>query len=495
MKRLVQNKLEPKRIDLDLLMRILSILSETRGTRQRIWLIVAAISLSSMLMMPIVGNAYAPMAYERNQNPNASERGRGDDNADLVTIPKPKNPKIPDRYIVVLKEEVPSAAAVAEEMAKRHELEIGSKFENAIKGFSAIIPKQALDKVKADPRVKYVEEDQIVEAFDVQKEVFQTLPITIESHNMQPVPTGINRIDADLSSTARINGFDERVNVDIAIIDTGIDRFHPDLNVVRGVTCLGTGFPGGHDDNGHGTHVAGIAGAKDNNIGVVGVAPGAKLWAIKVLNFFGSGSISCVIAGVDYVTANADQIDIANMSLGCECHSNALHEAIKNSVAKGVTYVVAAGNSAKDAMSFEPANYSVAIDGVITVSAIADSDGRCGSLGPATPYGTDDTFAGFSNFGKAVTVAAPGVNILSTFLAGTYMKLSGTSMATPHVTGAAALYMANNIDASPSQVKQALINNAVSQDKQCDVNLNDGNGGFAGDNDGFNESLVYARNL
>lgn len=468
---------------------------ETRETSQRIWLIVAAVSLSSLLMMPILGNAYTHTAYDINQNSNASDKGRGNNNADLVTTPKPKNPKIPNSYIVVLKDEVSNPAGVAEEMVKKHALELGPKFEHAIKGFGAIIPEKALSEIKADPRVKYVEEDQIVEAFDVQKEAFQGLPITIESHNMQPVPTGINRIDADLSSTARINGFDERVNVDIAIIDTGIDRFHPDLNVVRGVTCLGAGFTGGYDDNGHGTHVAGIAAAKDNDIGVVGVAPGAKLWAIKVLNFFGSGSISCVIAGVDYVTAHADEIEIANMSLGCECHSDALHEAIKNSVAKGITYVVAAGNSAKDAMSFEPANYSMTIDGVITVSAMADSDGKCGSLGPATPYGADDTFASFSNFGNAVTIAAPGVNILSTFLFGTYVKLSGTSMATPHVTGAAALYMANNIDASPSQVKQALINNAVSQDKQCDVNLNDGNGGFAGDNDGFKESLVYARNL
>src|SRR3989454_1093227 len=130
----------------------------------------------------------------------------------------------------------------------------------------------------------------------------------------QPFPTGIRRIGADVSPAARIDGIDERVNADIAIIDTGIDLTHPDLNVYRNVSFV-SGTTSGNDDNGHGTHVAGIAAALDNNIGVVGVAPGARLWAVKVLNSDAWGAVSDVISGVDYVTEHAGEIEVANMSL------------------------------------------------------------------------------------------------------------------------------------------------------------------------------------
>jgi subtilisin family serine protease len=247
---------------------------------------------------------------------------------------------------------------------------------------------------------------------------------------------------------------------------------HPDLNVYRDVTFV-PGTTSGNDDNGHGTHVAGIAAAKDNNEGVVGVDPGARLWAVKVLDSTGAGSISDIIAGIDYVTQHANEIGVANLSFGCRCHSNALDIAIHNSVAAGITFVVAAGNSAADAESFSPASNP----DVITVAAIADSDGRCGGLGPATKYGNDDSFATFSNFGSVVDIAAPGVNILSTYKGGLYATFSGTSMAAPHVTGAAALYKSTHIGASPFTVKQALMTTGSTPATVCDGN---GHGYFSG---------------
>ncbi|MGI0010523.1 MAG: S8 family peptidase [Nitrosopumilaceae archaeon] len=397
--------------------------------------------------------------------------------------------RIPNQYIVVLKNNAADPETVAKDMALAHGLGLGSIYGHALKGFSAVIPDSVLEKVRNDPRVSFVEQDQLVETFVLQPfhhqpghEGGKSRPAPTQPS--ETTPTGINRIDAE-RSIART------VDVDIAIIDTGIDLKHPDLNVLRGVTCSGAGAPGGNDDNGHGTHVAGTAAAKDNDIGVVGVASSAKLWAVKVLDKSGSGTISCVIAGIDYVTANAAEIEVANMSLGCACSTEAGDIAINNSVAAGVTYAVAAGNSAKNVSGFWPASNP----NVITVSAIADSDGRCGGLGDATNYGVDDTFATFSNFGVGVDLAAPGVNILSTYKGQTYKILSGTSMASPHVAGAAGLYKASNSGASPAQIQDALTTLGILQTKACDTTLNNGNGGFTLDPDAFPEPLVYTASL
>lgn len=399
--------------------------------------------------------------------------------------------KIPAQYIVVLRNDVTDPATAAEDIAQKHGLALGLVYKHALKGFSAKIPAQVLDKLESDARVSYVEQDQLVQAFILQPQHHQSgheggqgKPAGTTTQPAEVIPTGINRIDAERS-------IERTVDVDIAIIDTGIDLKHPDLNVVRGVTCSGAGKPGGNDDNGHGTHVAGTAAAKDNAIGVVGVAPGAKLWAVKVLDKFGSGTISCVIAGVDYVTANAAEIEVANMSLGCRCHSDALHTAVKNSVAAGVTYTVAAGNSASDVKDFDPASYPE----VITVSAIADSDGKCGGQGTATNYGADDTFATFSNFGSGVDLAASGVDIFSTYKGQGYATASGTSMASPHVAGVAGLYKASNPSVSPAGVQNALVTSGIPQTQVCDTALNNGAGGFTADPDASPEPLVYAGSL
>lgn len=389
-------------------------------------------------------------------------------NVDINAIPQNKQQIIDDNYIVVFNDDVEDVEIKATKMAEEHGILIKHVYKHALKGFSAMIPPHKIDKIKNDPMVRFVEQDKMVQAFQ----------------SSQIIPTGINRIDAERTVK-------RTVNVDIAVIDTGIDKKHPDLYVYKGVTCLGAGRPGGNDDNGHGTHVAGIAAAKDNDIGVVGVAPGARLWSVKVLDKYGSGTLSCVIAGIDYVTQHADEIEVANMSLGCRCSTPAGDTALNSSVAAGVTYIVAAGNEASDVKDFWPASNP----NVITVSAIADSDGRCGSLGSNTIYGGDDTFANFSNYGSGVDIAAPGVYIYSTYKGGKYATMSGTSMASPHVAGAAALYKASNQSATPSEVKDYLIANGIPQDQQCDISTNNGRGGFTGDNDAYKERLVYAGNL
>jgi subtilisin len=257
--------------------------------------------------------------------------------------------------------------------------------------------------------------------------------------------------------------------VGVAVIDTGIDLSHPDLSPVNnGTNCI-TPTANANDDNGHGSHVAGTIAARDNDIGVVGVAPGASLYAVKVLDSAGGGAWSSVICGIDWVTANAGTIQVANLSLGgralkppsptsnsnCTNRDNdALHYAICKSAKAGITYAVAAGNSSQDASRFVPAAYSE----VITVSALADFNGAAGGGAAATCRSdVDDTFADFSNYGQPVAIAAPGVCIRSTWMNGGYETISGTSMATPHVAGAAALYQAVNRGATPEQVKAGLI--------------------------------------
>jgi subtilisin family serine protease len=280
--------------------------------------------------------------------------------------------------------------------------------------------------------------------------------------------TGVERIKA-------MNKPNKGAGVNVAVIDTGIDLTHPDLapNIVGGMNCSSGGKRNYDDGHGHGTHVAGIIAALDNGIGVVGVAPDAKLWSVRVLNDQGIGLTSDVACGIDFVDskspAKGGPIQVANMSLGGlgyddgNCgytNGDPMHQAICRAVADGVTFAVAAGNSSWDLsqqLTFVPASYNE----VVTVSALTDTNGQpCGGGGP-TAYGSDDTFAAFSNYATSTgelnhLIGAPGVNIYSTYLGGTYKTLSGTSMASPHVAGAAALYVATHPGASPATVRDAL---------------------------------------
>lgn len=367
----------------------------------------------------------------------------------------------PARYIVVLKDSVSDPGSVASEHSRDHGAQVSHVYRFALKGYAAAMSSTAVERIRADGRVAYVSADGEVAAThhrDWHNNGGEEEPAPEPS---QTTPTGIDRIDGELSSTTSGDGTGS-VTVDVAVIDTGIDLDHPDLNVYSagGRNCsTGNSFD---DGNGHGTHVAGTIGAKDDAGGVVGVAPGARVWPVRVLNNAGSGSWSSVICGVDWVTAHASEIEVANMSLGGSgsepsasgCSTgDALHDAICNSVGAGVTYAVAAGNSSDDAKNHVPAAY----DEVITVSALADFDGLAGGLGsPTCRSDEDDTFANFSNFGADVDLIAPGVCIESTWKGGGYNTISGTSMASPHVAGAAALYAANNPGASPTSVLSAL---------------------------------------
>lgn len=368
---------------------------------------------------------------------------------------------IPHQYIVVLKNGVTeSAQSIAQQAVSRGGI-VPFVYNNAIKGFAIkIANKLVLNSILSNPSVDFVEPDIKVQAFS------------------QGVSSGYSRVGGPLSS---INGSHPRaVNAAIAIIDTGIDFTHPELNVYRQVSFV-PGASTANDDNGHGTAVAGIV-AAEGNVGAVGIAPGARLWAIKVLDKSGTGSMSSIIEGIDYVTQNAGQIDAANLSFGCKCNSSALDTAINNSVAAGVTFVVAAGNAGEDSSLWSPASNP----NVISVAALADSDGKCGGLGPPTPYGPDDSLAIFSDFGTKVTIAAPGVNIHTTYIGSAYATLSGTSVAAPFVTGAAALYHSLHPTTSPAQVRSALVSLGSTASTVCN---GDGHGYF--NNPHGNEPVLY----
>ena len=346
---------------------------------------------------------------------------------------------IRDRYIVILNDDA-EPWSVANEMALERGLAISNVYGNAVNGFSATIPKGQLDKVYSDSRVKYIEQDAIVTIYKKPTDKpgnggndgggDTTTPSQI-------TPTGISLIKATTSGT---------VDVNVAVIDTGIDTNHPDLNVVGGENFVFRGKNTFDDGNGHGTHVAGTIAAIDNNQGVIGVVPGANLYSVRVLDNSGSGSYSGVIAGIDWVAANADIIDVANMSLGGSA-SQAINDAVEAAIMAGVVFVVAAGNETTDACSKSPAS----APNVITVSALDDRNGALDA---------SDSFASFSNYGSCVDMVAPGVYIESTWKGGGYESISGTSMASPHVAGAAALYIANNPDVNltPAQVSSFLIN-------------------------------------
>ncbi|MBE0688484.1 MAG: S8 family serine peptidase [Anaerolineaceae bacterium] len=343
-----------------------------------------------------------------------------------------------ESYIIVFKDTVNPGVEVPE-FAKAYGLQPGFVYEHALKGMSAMIPDGRLVALQHDPRVAYVERD-------------------LEHHiEAQTAPTGIQRIFADENSTIDIDGADDyRVDVDVAVIDTGIDFQHPDLNVAGGVNCTVSIFsprcdPGGDDDHYHGTHVAGTIGAIDNGSGVVGVAPGARLWAVKVLNKRGSGYSSWIVAGIDWVAANAATIEVANMSLGGSGFSQAEYDAIQGAVNKGVAFAVAAGNEDDDANNYSPGGFV----NVLSVSALADFNGLPGGGAAYTCRAdVDDTLADFSNWGPEVDIAAPGVCILSTYPLekGEYGTISGTSMASPHVAGALALLASRNNPANATDV-------------------------------------------
>jgi len=314
-------------------------------------------------------------------------------------------------------------AGAVQFLERRHAFRSEHVYSAAIRGFSARLNARQIADLEDDPMVSHVELDGTM------------------SIGAQTLPWGIDAVEADLSSTLAGNGSGGVPNVDVYIIDTGIDTSHADLNVVGHVR-----FASGPntDCHGHGTHVAGTVAASDNNLDVVGVAPGARLTGVKVLGCGGTGSTSGVMKGVDWVTANAVKPAVANLSLGGSA-STALDNAIKASADIGVFYSIAAGNSGANACSYSPARAGTH-NGVMTTAAV-DSANR---------------EASWSNYGTCVDVWAPGVSILSTKKGGGTTTMSGTSMAAPHVGGTGALYLSSHTNESAATVEAQLKGDAVS---------------------------------
>jgi subtilisin family serine protease len=366
-------------------------------------------------------------------------------------------------YLVQLRVPGPSDAAAASTLGALEAglgLRVRKVYRHALQGFAADLTPAQVRALRSNPRVGAIQEDRIVSLSPLSLQA-RVVSVAKVPRKRQVVPTGIQRCGAAQSATARINGIEDAMDVDVAVVDTGIDPKHPDLNLAGSVN-FATGKAG--DPNGHGTHVGGIIGARDNGIGVVGVAPGARLWSVRVLNKKGLGSWSDIIDGLDWIAARADQIEVANLSLSDDASADnpVIQAAFDGLVARGVTVVVAAGNAdatgIKQASQTIPARY----DSVIAVSALADSNGAAGhSAGTFKVKGRyfefDESYADFSNYGPAVDLIAPGVAILSTYKNRKYAEISGTSQASPHVAGAAALYKLTHPTATPAQIRAHLI--------------------------------------
>ena len=385
-----------------------------------------------------------------------------------VAAPRERDRNHPAETIVELAPGTdPTLAAAELGVTPRH------VYTDVITGFAAELPADAIARVRADRRVIAVEPDRKVRV--------QGKPVANADSGPavqgQRMPTGVARIGTPEEPTT--------IDVDVAVVDTGVGP-HNDLNIVGGYSCVSASKPGKQSSNSkpvysdgesHGTHVAGIIGAKDNDKGVVGVAPGARIWAVRVLNSNGTGSWSDVVCGLDWVYKQRNTIDLVNMSLAGNgedtgtCTDAAVHKAICRLVrSAGIPVVVAAGNQSKRASTRIPAAYSE----VIAVSAFSDSDSQPGQLGPDTCYKIeDDSFWLYSNYGDAVDIAAPGDCIIST-VPGGLATYSGTSMATPHVTAAIARYLAlENPAATPDDVRTWLLT-VASRSQQSDKGFTGG---------------------
>jgi len=351
-----------------------------------------------------------------------------EDEPELLNSEEPEHAVIPDQYIVILKNSNPSArkidgtydeyqASLRKEylpLLTKHQIsqeDLVQVYAVAIPGFTAKLTKDQVASLKQDPNVLYVEEDKLVELRPL------NAINTSEEVNTQVKPIGVTRVKGGVKYSGK--------NV-VFVIDTGIDVDHEDLNVecIDGFSSFFQSEGGSKvsksdftDGHGHGTHVAGTIAAKDNKIGVIGVAAGAKVVPVRVLDQYGRGSNSTIIAGIDFVGCRGKRGDVANMSIGGP-PSEAVDQAVINASEKGIWFIIAAGNSAAHSNTMSPQR----INGkyILTVGSINSAD----------------TFSWFSNFGRPpVDYVAPGEGVLSTWKGGRYTLSSGTSMSAPHVSG------------------------------------------------------------
>ncbi|WP_438818869.1 S8 family peptidase [Streptomyces ginkgonis] len=326
---------------------------------------------------------------------------------------------IDDSYIVILEDSTFSAAsAAAENLADKYDAEIVTTYEHALNGYEIAATEAEALALAADPAVKEV----------VQNQVF-----TIDATQTNPPSWGLDRIDQPALPLDQSYTYPDSAGAGttVYVIDTGIRTSHQDFG---GRASFGYDYWGGtaNDGNGHGTHVASTAAGT-----AYGVAKNADIVAVKVLNDAGSGTTASVIGGIDWVTANASGPSVANVSLGGGADAT-LDQAVRNSIAAGIVYAVSAGGSNANAANYSPARVAEAI----TVAAIQSNDSR----------------AGYSNWGPAVDIFAPGTNITAAWHTSDTATntLSGTSMATAHVSGAIALHLAENPGATPAQTWSAL---------------------------------------
>ncbi|MGO4229270.1 S8 family serine peptidase [Arthrobacter sp. YAF34] len=365
----------------------------------------------------------------------------------------------PHSYIVVLKDGVvdPGAAALAQQSA--YGFTASKIYRHAVNGYAATMTASQAQRVQANPNVDFV----------TMGRTFQK-PQESQSPGTQKTPFWRQRIAGTDSDVRRsLDNGPDRINVNVAVIDSGIDATHPDLNVKGGVDCQsGSPVNVAHpvDVLGHGTFVAGVIGARNNRLGVVGTAPGTPLWSVRVVDNAGLISEESLICAIDWVTSTRtddnenNDIAVANISIAgggpdtpnCGKGTDPMHYAICRSVRAGVTYAVAAGNAGEDFANTVPATY----DEVLTATAMGDFNGKAGG-GAAPKCGTedwtrfgqkDDQPAFFSNFAttaadEAHTVAGPGMCILSTTPGG-YGVEDGTSFASPAVAGSVALCISQN---------------------------------------------------
>jgi subtilisin len=340
-------------------------------------------------------------------------------------------------YVVVYKDSVAVPATLTANLERSKGFSHSQAYGSALKGFAARLNGKQRSWLESQPEVSYVTPD-----------------VTVTAASMQPVlagetvPPGIRRAQAASLTETHFASTSA-----VAVLDTGVDLANPDLDVVSGKNCISAGALA-KDDNGHGTNVAGIVAARDNGKTVTGVAPGTRIVSVKVLNNKATGTLSQLLCGIDWVSANAAawNIGVANMSItgsgkndnNCgKTNADAEHQAICRSTAAGVTYTVSAGNSKADFSGSRPASYPE----VLTVTAMSDNDGLPGAVGRAAwckSGEADDKYASYSNFAVGTvaighTLAAPGTCIVSDKLGGGTSTYYGTSQAAPHVAGTVAL--------------------------------------------------------
>lgn len=309
----------------------------------------------------------------------------------------------------------------------------------SIHGRVANLSEKSLEGLNQRKEIKRIDDDIIIYALERPGELGKK-PSGGAALPAEVLPWGVDRIDADLTWNTTTGD-----TVKVAVVDTGISLTHPDLknNIKGGYNAINPRYSA-NDDNGHGSHVAGIIAAVDNKIGVIGVGPNIDLYAVKVLNRNGSGYLSDIIEGLDWCIANG--IQVINMSLGTPTYNKSFEDAIKRVDAAGITQVAAAGNSGP---YNNTVNYPAKFSEVIAVSAIDNTN----------------TIAYFSSRGQEVDLTAPGANIYSTYKGTSYKTLNGTSMASPHVAGVAALVLDvkscdYNLDGicAPQEVREKLQN-------------------------------------